>query len=137
MNPSESDPLGAGGSSAEGSDSALLRALARHLSQDEKKIRDHEIAEQAKKYFGGLDQRERRLLGMDDPSEAVAGEIRRNGGEATGSTAVLLSEDGEAARAPFPGESLPSDDFCAGVWMRALLTAVTFGAMFYWVVFGK
>lgn len=89
-------------------EAALLRELARRLSSDEKALRDHEVAENAKKYFGGLTPRERVLLGLDNgpviTEEMVSSEEPRSGGH--------------------------------GEWIWAALSIATFLGVLCWVLFG-
>ncbi len=96
--------------------------LSGHLTPAEKKVRDIELAEQAKKFFGGLNDDERRRLGMEaERSQPSAAAVL----EAEG----IESEDGEAVAEDKPRASTGVADGVA-----AALSLLAFIGILIWVI---
>lgn len=94
--------------------------LSGHLTADEKKVRDIELAEQANKFFGGLTEEEKRLLGMET-AHARAG------------SAAVLEAERPAADEALPDESpRASNGWADGA--AAVLSLLAFIGILVWVI---
>jgi hypothetical protein len=111
----------------EAREALLMRALTGGLSDEEKKLRDREVIEQAQKYFGGLSSRERELLGLGSAAASTGeGAIVP---DAVRAPSDFTLEEAVATAAAEPRQIGGIQD-----WVWAALSLIAFSGILFWVM---
>jgi hypothetical protein len=104
-------------------DEGLGRALADRLSAEEKLIRDRELVEQAHRYFGGLNDQERELLGLERVADQSAEEHIPE--------LILESDEGKVRPADGRNTAYTRE------WAWAVASVMAFAVVLLWVIRGN
>ncbi len=122
------------------------REIVSKLSEHEKTVRDQELLLNAEKYFGGLSDEEKLLLGLNAPAvkdaEARPSVLKVDKSSSETSAAAPLSRSVEPRRreigSPIAAEPANQTGVWVGSdWVWAGLTALIFIGVVGWVLVGR